>query len=318
MKDDQHIDALFKAAREEKPKVAYDEVAQKLMDNTSTTSSMEIIKTLINQSVNLNTIIMFIAGSLILLFTWGGYTSESHPQPPTPVMPTPETPVKQQEAKPVTDIQLTSTVTEPAPRSQNTTKPARISEDTSLATPPNQEKVTTPKVSATNGQGIDTFRPIETYDSPISSANPVQSKIDFHPIQAPKSTTALPIREKLLVLNYTDQEPAVVEFASTLTNYMNTAWISPKYNGQHTIITKFTLKIEHPKGLDWQMKVSGFKILEMKLYLNEKDLVEKISYRFNKKGKFSKPMRVDIGQVRSKIILDKDKRSKFQTKTKKN
>lgn len=57
------------------------------------------------------------------------------------------------------------------------------------------------------------------------------------------------------------------------------------------IIKKFKLGLSHPEGLDWSIMAKGFTVFEMQLILNEEGKLTHLTYRFNRQGDFSKPLR---------------------------
>ena len=103
-------------------------------------------------------------------------------------------------------------------------------------------------------------------------------------------TTVNPTQEILvLTLDKEDNKSEIEQFLSQLTRH-GLALKKQSFSQSFGKIKRFKLQITHPDGLDWKIKGQGFTTFELRLHLDSEKKLEQFSYRFNKKGDYSKPL----------------------------
>ncbi len=93
----------------------------------------------------------------------------------------------------------------------------------------------------------------------------------------------------VLTLDKQDNKAAIGQFLNQLKQH---GLVLKKQSFSRSLgtIKRFKLQITHPEGLDWKIKGQGFSTFELRLHLDSEKKVQQFSYRFNKKGDYSKPL----------------------------
>lgn len=101
--------------------------------------------------------------------------------------------------------------------------------------------------------------------------------------------TENPSNTLTLKLNHADQNDAVKQFITQLKQH-GLSLKKQSFSRSMGKIKRFKLQLTHPNGLDWKIKGQGFETFEIQLQIDDTQQVQGLSYRFNEKGNFSKPL----------------------------
>ena len=330
MKEDQYIESLFEAAREEAPKISFEEVAQQF-EAATTPTPIEVIKDLLTNSIHLNTIIMIISVTSIAFIFWINSSTTTETPQAYPIIKTITKQVEslKKETKKeviISPIVQTASTKIKNPKHKIFSAIKKEQSDTTITisqTPENwiiEEVIDIASINKVQPLKITTHQIVSnTYRGKDFELVADEQEEDLVPTnETLQSEPNLIFKEVLFTLKSTDDQATAIDFGRSLTNLGLAILINPNYNANGTVLRQFTLRIRHEKGLDWKMKVNGFRTLEMKVFLNEKKQVEMLSYRFNQKGKFSKPIKVSYSKIRTKIRGGTEYgKSKYQTRIRK-
>ena len=337
MKEDQYIKSLFEAANQEPPKLLFEEVAKKFEAATATTpNTIEFIKALLIKNINLNIFIMLLTGSAIAISIWAILTPttnaiEADLQPVSEIVQPMDIRIDEEEEE-LNSIDQKDQILDDENKQSHYINEGLQTDQTIEISKLAVEKEAAREVPSLNQDTAQLFEigkatMPDSFDYQfipnIYDGNTVQivEEQDVENTNDPEVNFTVPepvLEEVLFTLRHTYDKSAAIDFAASLMHLGLAVLINPIYNSKGTVLQRFTLRIRHDKGMDWRMKVNGFKTLEMKVFLNEKKQVEMLSYRFNEKGKFIKPFKVSHGKIRTKIRSGVDEyRSKYQTKVSK-
>ena len=125
---------------------------------------------------------------------------------------------------------------------------------------------------------------------PVSEATfdfgklPAEARLRFYPVKNQEEERPPPakIMHSIgLVLLHGDREEAVLGFVATLESYgLEMSFSSPSLEKKGSL-DHFVMKFQHPKGMDFKLKSTGFKRFEIHLQLDAKQVLQGFKYRFN-------------------------------------
>jgi len=308
--EEKYINQLFQAARNEAPKRSFDEVATHFEKTVVPTPVTVSSSKLYFKYFSLNTILMTIISSLVIVgFLWvNPSTIEQKSLAVATEKPLKmDQQIKQQEkfvaTQPVNNSPLVKKDIEPnlieAPKKKNNIK---VKVDLASKNEQKQEnarleqaqKMLPPSTKAiTQTTGIKEKTP--TSSSPLSKERTTTNisspftEPTIVPIDTAKrvSTKIKASREhaQFLLLRHTANEKIAATFLENIRSYGFS--LTEKINRNSEKIERINLHISLYNGLDWKIKLRNFETFELKILLDEYNNPIGLSYRVRATDKFS-------------------------------
>lgn len=323
---DKYIDQLFKAAKNEPPKISFEEISERFESSISSASTTPSVKSWWSHLLNLNTFIMLSIGAIIfsLFFFTNSATNEHHSvaveqelqkkEVLTEVISDNKTAeVSNASIEKVKQVVVPSTI---SPKIQDTKKtiisknnsigssskidvPANLATSsltTTATTDVSNESLTTtseklitgiPKNTAYSARGVD--NPTKKSSDVIIESTNIVVEIPT-PDKLKEPTEVTDSKSNTLHLHYQDSHETTQLFLSNLKQYGFKVYNRVTRNPRK--IHKIVLEIMHKDGLEWRLKLRNFEDLEFKINLDKNDKVTSITYRLNEGIFYSEPLKL--------------------------
>ena len=294
MNPDKHLDTLFEKAKNEAPKLSFEQAAQKFNASVSL-STTALLKAWVIKHITLNTVSLFTVSGLLLVSTVFVVTNENKkPQKQakelidTTVI---ENSMQSQEVAESISKELKKLPTKNRVKSDK--KPNQsIDNQTNKSIPKKKEKTSNTKSKLENIKLIDMQstsdlqmqklfkKEAEIKTIKVQKVTMVSDKNDVLP-QTPQ-----PRKEIVLIIRKEDTEERVKHFMVALEGNGFTLSKS-RFHHKEGYLNHLFLWFRHAKGLNFKLKGTGFQQLEIKIFNNEKGNLKSFIYRFNQE-EFSK------------------------------
>lgn len=314
MKEIKNIDQLFKAAKEEKPQVSFEEITSRFKVSVMQSDISSNPPTLFSKIFNLNSLLLITA--ITLLSIVGYWLSKpivvSINEDNIPLIISEQAviaPIEKEDSKssfknPSTnkEVPLITPISSPNEQqnkvSSSHENPFNKSLDlnknvankivikTTISTK-NQPKVAAHQATTPVAESKKNDLITNTIQEETSNANNSKNKltIDSKSTVTPKVEIINP-KEQVLLLSKNDSQKQINSFINTIQSYgIQTDLYVNKIVKNN--IRKLTLQMNHPQGLDWRIRLQDFDYLEIKILLDEQQQAYGITYRLNQNGDFA-------------------------------
>lgn len=327
MNDQQFIESLFEAAKNELPQTSFEEVAASFEASASIAATVSF-KTWLLSNLSFNLIIMTTTLSIFITAIWfflipntsnhqniaEATITNVEVEKSLIIMPEVETDdskIIPSVIKPAHNIKKTTRIIKSVQATNSNSNLDDSPSFSNLQTAPQLPTAASSieKSATSNTIKITSPLPLKEQASLLSIETPIQENIK---LPTSLSTT----QEKILTLKNTDDNKETAMFENTLTAY-GFKISSADYYGGSNHIERFVLLIKHPQGMEWQLKAKGFKQVEFKIHFDDKGEVNGLSYRFNNTKKFSKRMSL-TAKGKSHYHFSKDKKERFSSSVEEN
>lgn len=300
MNPEKKLDNLFDKARNEAPKLSFEDVTDKFNASVSL-SAKAMLKTWLIKNMTLNTISMFMAGSMLLISAVFVVSYETKSAQYQPIQWGDSSRVDKQKQ---TNLQATQDKEMEVYGDKAKTNPVEIGD--SLEQESDNQKLEANLVK--NHTPSDTspeetsIKLIDTQQSPKFSTQKLPFEdLDIKAVELPKeilskepepgtstekSKALLPGKEMTLIIRKEDTEEDVRHFLAALES-QGFDLRKSKYNHKLGTLNHIFIWFKHSKGLNFKLKGHDFQQLEIKVFDDEKGNLKHFIYSFNQE-EFSK------------------------------
>ncbi len=313
MSQEEYIDSLFEDARNQSARLSFEEVAH-LIEHASALNSGNSMKKLLIKGLNFNTVLFLILSTSIYLF-WRSLS-----------------PVDQNY---LSDLDIPNLVTTIGPESIDRSISGKETDDAEDLNPSKYRDIYN-LLQTLPARSLPIVKQIEKPVLPgitAQRANKIASQGNHRMMMPPtqnvdtrqlapinvEMTRNLPLsvlrrelnsveetlnegREIIFELRCMEPGPSVKIFKDQMMKYDIFTYLELKCHPEKPIVQKLVLQLKHPQGLNWDMKVWDFELLELKLHLNEKGYPLGMAYRIDRQYNFSKPILI-AGTRKSKFRM---------------
>ena len=294
MNSDKHLDTLFEKAKNEAPKLSFEQTAQKFNASVSL-STTAMLKAWLTKYITLNTVSLFTVSSLLLVSAIFVTTYENkNPKKQTQKLlidtTTTEQSTQNQEKK-----LISKEIKKPTIRSMAKNEKASTQNLDNQNTKPSYKQK---KKSSNTKPKLVSIESIDVQQTPeLQKQHLFKEDEQIKNIEIPKATIISDTqrvtpqvsqhrKEVVLIIKRGDTEERVKHFMVALEGNGFTLSKS-RFHRKEGYLNHLFLWFKHAKGLNFKLKGTGFQKLEIKIFNDEKGNLKSFIYRFNQE-EFSK------------------------------